>query len=204
MGEHANTNWQPSTPGKTRAVVLGALLLAASPAVAHGMEISPQAKPQTPSLVLSVGDGDTLTVLDGGHKRVVRLACIDAPELSQGAAGTRAKAALQTLAPPGASVTLKVQTTDRYGRTVAEVFRSGAPQPVNQALVRQGHAFVYWTYLQQCDGLAYGESERAARSHQLGVWGPGASDGPGDGSGLGEGLLRPWDYRACKRNKICS
>ena len=27
-------------------------------------------------LVLSVGDGDTLTVLDGGHKRVVRLACI--------------------------------------------------------------------------------------------------------------------------------
>jgi endonuclease YncB( thermonuclease family) len=199
MGEQANTNWQPSTPGKTRAVVLGALLLAASPDVAHGMEISPQAKPQTAPMVLSVGDGDTLTVLDGGHKRVVRLACIDAPELSQGAAGTRAKAALQTLAPPGASVTLKVQTTDRYGRTVAEVFRSGAPQPVNQALVRQGHAFVYGKYLQQCDGLAYGEAERTARSNQLGIWGPGL----GDGSGLGEGLVRPWDYRACKRNKNC-
>ena len=177
---------------------IAVLLLAASPAAAQGME--------PPSIVLSVGDGDTLTVLDGGHKRVVRLACIDAPELSQGAAGARAKAALQTLAPPGSSVTLKVQTTDRYGRTVAEVFRSGAPQPVNQALVRQGHAFVYWTYLQQCDGLAYGESERAARSHQLGVWGPGASDGPGlgDGSGLGESLVRPWEYRACKRNKTCS
>ena len=171
---------------------IAVLLLAASPAAAQGME--------TPPIVLSVGDGDTLTVLDGGHKRVVRLACIDAPELSQGAAGARAKAALQTLAPPGSSVTLKVQTTDRYGRTVAEVFRSGAPLPVNQALVRQGHAFVYWTYLQQCDGLAYGEAERAARSHQLGVWGPGL----GDGSGLGEGLVRPWDYRACKRNKTCS
>ena len=204
MGEQANTNWQPSTPGKARAAVLGALLLAASPAIGQGMEITPLAKPQTPPIVLSVGDGDTLTVLDGGHRRVVRLACIDAPELSQGAAGARAKAALQTLAPPGSSVTLKVQTTDRYGRTVAEVFRSGAPLPVNQALVRQGHAFVYWTYLQQCDGLAYGESERAARSHQLGVWGPGASDGPGHGSGLSEGLLRPWDYRACKRNKTCS
>ena len=173
-----------------------ALLLAASPAIAHGME--------TPSMVLSVGDGDTLTVLDGGHRRVVRLACIDAPELSQGAAGARAKAALITLVPPGSSVTLKIQTTDRYGRTVAEVFRSGAPQPVNQALVRQGHAFVYLRYLQQCDGLAYGEAERAARSQQLGVWGPGASDGPGDGPGLGEGLVRPWDYRACKRNKSCS
>jgi len=177
-----------------------ALLLAASPAVAHGME----SIPQTPTRVLSVGDGDTLTVLDGGHRRVVRLACIDAPELSQGAAGARAKAALITLVPPGSSVTLKVQTTDRYGRTVAEVFRSGASQPINQALVRQGHAFVYLKYLQQCDGLAYGEAERAARSQQLGVWGPGASDGPGDGSGLGEGLVRPWDYRACKRNKSCS
>ncbi len=177
-----------------------ALVLAASPAVAHGMETHPQAKLQAPPMVLSVGDGDTLTVRDGGHKRVVRLACIDAPELGQGAAGARAKAALQTLAPPGSSVTLKVQTTDRYGRTVAEVFRSGAPQSVNQALVRQGFAFVYARYLQQCDGLAYGEAERAARSHQLGVWGPGL----GDGSGLGDRWVRPWDYRACKRNKSCS
>ena len=204
MNEQAKTNSQAGAKGKARAVVLGVLTLAASPAIAHGMENVPQSSPQAPTMVLSVGDGDTLTVLDGGHKRVVRLACIDAPELSQGPAGARAKAALKTLAPPGASVTLKVQTTDRYGRTVAEVFRSGAPQPVNQALVRQGQAFVYWTYLQQCDGLAYGESERSARSHQLGIWGPGASDGPGDGSGLGEGLLRPWDYRACKRNKSCS
>jgi len=178
---------------------IAALLLAASPAVTHGMEAKSQTTPKTKPMVLSVGDGDTLTVLDGGHKRVVRLACIDAPELSQGAAGARAKAALTNLAPPGASVTLKVQTTDRYGRTVAEVFRSGAPQPINQALVRQGYAFVYWTYLQQCDGLAYGEAERAARSHQLGVWGPDLNDG----AGLGDGLLRPWDYRACKRNKTC-
>ena len=186
MNKQAKTNSQAGAKGKARAVVLGVLTLAASPAIAHGME--------TPPMVLSVGDGDTLTVLDGGHKRVVRLACIDAPELSQGPAGARAKAALKTLTPPGSSVTLKVQATDRYGRTVAEVFRSGAPQPVNQALVRQGHAFVYGKYLQQCDGLAYGEAEQAARSHQLGVWGP----------GIGESLVRPWDYRACKRSKSCS
>jgi endonuclease YncB( thermonuclease family) len=194
MNEQAKTNSQAGAKGKARAVVLGVLMLAASPAIAHGMETVPQASPQAQTMVLSVGDGDTLTVLDGGHKRVVRLACIDAPELSQGPAGARAKAALKTLTPPGSSVTLKVQTTDRYGRTVAEVFRSGAPQPVNQALVRQGHAFVYGKYLQQCDGLAYGEAEQAARSHQLGVWGP----------GIGESLVRPWDYRACKRSKSCS
>jgi endonuclease YncB( thermonuclease family) len=186
---------------------IAALLLAASPAGAHALEghrdstpkTNPQTHRQTPTIVLSVGDGDTLTVLDGGHRRVVRLACIDAPELSQGAAGARAKTALQTLAPPGSSVTLKVQTTDRYGRTVAEVFRSGDPKPVNEVLVRQGSAFVYGKYLQQCDGLAYSKAERTARSLHLGVWGQGLSDG----SGRDESLARPWDYRACKRNKTC-
>jgi endonuclease YncB( thermonuclease family) len=204
MHEKANTNCQPSTKGQAKAVCLAALLLAASPAVADSLKVNPQANPQIhaqpPPIVLSVGDGDTLTVVEGNHKRVVRLACIDAPELSQGPAGARAKAALQSMVPPGASVTLKVQTTDRYGRTVAEVFRSGEPHPVNEALVRQGYAFVYGKYLQQCDGVTYSEAEQAARSRQLGVWGTGL----GDGSGLGESLLRPWDYRACKRNKNCS
>jgi endonuclease YncB( thermonuclease family) len=58
---------------------ISAVLLAASPAIAHGLETVPQASPQGPIMVLSVGDGDTLTVLDGGHKRVVRLACMMPP-----------------------------------------------------------------------------------------------------------------------------
>jgi endonuclease YncB( thermonuclease family) len=82
---------------------------------------------------------------------------------------------------------------------VAEVFRSGDPKPVNEVLVRQGSAFVYGKYLQQCDGLAYSKAERTARSLHLGVWGQGLSDG----SGRDESLARPWDYRACKRNKTC-
>jgi endonuclease YncB( thermonuclease family) len=200
MNEQAHTTARPNTKGTPGGVLLATVLLAVSPAVASVLEANSQTTPTTNPVVLSVGDGDTLTVLEGGHKRVVRLACIDAPELSQGAAGARAKAALKTLAPPGTSLTLKVQATDRYGRTVAEVFRSGAPQSINQALVRQGYAFVYRTYLKGCDGLAYDEAERAARSHQLGVWGPSQSDG----SGPSESLMRPWDHRACKRNKSCS
>ena len=35
------------------------------------------------STVLSVGDGDTLTVSDAGRRTTIRLACIDAPETAQ-------------------------------------------------------------------------------------------------------------------------
>jgi endonuclease YncB( thermonuclease family) len=196
-----NTKRQPNTKVAAQSVLLATFLLAASPAAGDSLRANPQIRPT----VLSVGDGDTLTVLDGGHKLVVRLACIDAPELSQRPAGPLAREALQALAPPGSLVSLKVQTKDRYGRTVAEVYRVGDTQPINQTLVRQGHAFVYWPYLHQCEGLSYSEAERTARSHQFGVWGPGLRDGStlGEGSGHGPGLVRPWDYRACKRNKTC-
>jgi endonuclease YncB( thermonuclease family) len=41
--------------------------------------------------VLSVGDGDTLRVVDGSKRLTIRMACIDAPETAQrpyGANGT--------------------------------------------------------------------------------------------------------------------
>jgi len=41
------------------------------------------ALPVQAATVLSVGDGDTITVTNGAQKIRVRLACIDAPETSQ-------------------------------------------------------------------------------------------------------------------------
>jgi endonuclease YncB( thermonuclease family) len=70
-----------------------------------------------------VGDGDTLRVGDGVQQLTIRLACIDAPEIAQAPHGARPRELLQRLAPVGAEVSLRVQTKDRYGRTVAEVFR---------------------------------------------------------------------------------
>jgi len=37
----------------------------------------------TAATVLSIGDGDTISVLERGQKLKVRLACIDAPETTQ-------------------------------------------------------------------------------------------------------------------------
>jgi endonuclease YncB( thermonuclease family) len=41
------------------------------------------ASPVHSASVLSIGDGDTITVREGSQRIKVRLACIDAPETSQ-------------------------------------------------------------------------------------------------------------------------
>jgi endonuclease YncB( thermonuclease family) len=135
--------------------------------------------------VLSIGDGDTITVREGSQRTKVRLACIDAPETSQAPYGMDSRRALQRLLPIGSEVTLKTKAVDRYGRSVAEVLRGGTN--INQTLVRSGDAFVYWQYITGCDRQTYSRLESDARLKGAGVWSV-----PG-------GVQRPWDYRRGKR-----
>jgi endonuclease YncB( thermonuclease family) len=131
--------------------------------------------------VLSIGDGDTITVTEGSRRIKVRLACIDAPETSQSPHGMEARRALQGLLTIGSQVTLKTKATDRYGRSVAEVLKGSTN--INQSLVGSGNAFVYWQYISGCDRQTYSRLENDARLKGAGVWGV-----PG-------GIQRPWDYR---------
>ncbi|MFM9089771.1 MAG: thermonuclease family protein [Cyanobium sp.] len=137
--------------------------------------------------VISIGDGDTLRVRDGGQQVTIRLACIDAPEMAQAPYGARSRELLQRLAPVGAEVSLRVKTTDRYGRTVAEVFRGS--ENLNLSLVRQGGAFAFQRYLAQCHALSYLNAERQAEFQRIGVWAT-----PG-------GITQPWDYRATTKGQ---
>ena len=66
-----------------------------------------QAGHATAATVLSVGDGDTLRVVDGGKRLTIRLACIDAPETAQRPYGAASPQRLQELAPVGSVVTLR-------------------------------------------------------------------------------------------------
>ena len=93
--------------------------------------------------VLSIGDGDTISVLERGQKLKVRLACIDAPETAQNPYGMASRNQLKALLPLGSTVSLRVQAVDRYGRSVAEVIGKG---PINLAMVQNGQAFVYRQY----------------------------------------------------------
>src|SRR5262245_1576960 len=116
-------------------VVLAALLAGAAPGHAHGSGAA---------VVASVYDGDTLTLTDG---RRVRLLQIDTPELGSGECYSRAaRTALVRLVPVGSRVTLEadptLDTTDRYGRLLRYVRRSGVN--VNLQLVREGAAAPYF------------------------------------------------------------
>ena len=137
--------------------------------------------------VVSVGDSDTIRVSEGSRRLTIRLACIDAPETSQRPWGPRSTAFLKQLTPVGSEVILRVQTTDRYGRTVAELLNHRGN--VNQLMVGAGQAFAYRRYLGQCDAQRYLQLEDEAKRLGTGVWSVGPS-----------GITRPWDYRRGRRS----
>ena len=146
--------------------------------------------PAFASTVLSVGDGDTITVTEGVQKTRVRLACIDAPETSQSPYGIESRKALQNLLPIGAEVTVRIKAPDRYGRTVGEIVKGTIN--INQQQVAAGNAFVYWQYINGCDRQTYSRLENAARLKRLGVW------------SVTDGIQRPWDYRHNRKGPIRS
>ena len=139
------------------------------------------AGPAGAAQVVSVGDGDTLRVVDGGKRLTIRMACIDAPETAQRPYGAASRQRLQELAPVGSAVTLRPQTIDKYGRTVAEVFLNG--QNTNLIMVSSGQAFAYRKYLGACDGSAFMGAEATAQRQRVGVW------------AVAGGIQRPWDWR---------
>jgi endonuclease YncB( thermonuclease family) len=137
--------------------------------------------------VLSIGDGDTIRVRQGGRAITVRLACIDAPETAQNPYGKQVRRYLQQRLPIGRQVTLAVKTTDRYGRTVAEVI---SDININLAMVEDGQAFVYRQYLGGCDAKEYLEAEFRASRRRYGVW------------QVEDGITRPWDFRKGRRTAV--
>ena len=139
------------------------------------------------AVVVSVGDGDTIRVRRDSALLTVRLACIDAPETAQQPYGQQARRVLQQRLPVGQPVILEVRTTDRYGRSVAEVFSGGN---VNLAMVLAGQAFAYRQYLNGCDATAYLEAEARASRRRSGVW------------QVSGGITRPWDYRRSQRAAV--
>lgn len=137
-------------------------------------------------LVVSIADGDTLTVLDAQkmqHK--IRLAGIDTPERHQ-PFGQRAREALSTLVFQKVVLVL-TEKKDRYGRWVGKVIIDG--RDVNLALVVDGWAWHYKKYAREqsaSDRLLYASAEEDARSQHRGLW----SD---------PHAIAPWDWRAGSR-----
>lgn len=131
--------------------------------------------------VISTGDGDTLRLRLNGAATTTRIACVDAPESNQ-AFGPEAGARLAQLLPTSTTVTVREVDVDRYGRTVAEVYKNG--QSVGLQLVAEGYAVVYDRYLDGCADTRddYLQAEASAEAAQLNFWSQASP-------------IMPWDFR---------
>ena len=78
-------------------------------------------------------------------------------------------------------LTIRTITTDRYGRTVGEIYRNS--DSVNLKMVQQGQAVVYRRYLDGCSETSdqFLEAEQRAKSSNLNFW--------------SQPNVMPWDYR---------
>jgi endonuclease YncB( thermonuclease family) len=122
-------------------------------------------------VIVSVYDGDTVTLANGQRVRLVQ---IDTPELGSGECYSRAaRTELVSLAPPGSRVGLeadvRLDQRDRYGRLLRYVWRKG--KNVNVELVRRGAATPYFY---DGDRGKYADTLMAAvtfaRSRKRGLW----------------------------------
>jgi len=114
--------------------------------------------------VVSVHDGDTLTVLIEQRQVRVRLTEIDAPELRQ-PFGRRSKQSLADLC-FGKTAELDIRSHDRYGRTLAQVTCAG--KDANAEQVRRGYAWTYTRYARP-DSPLYG-LQLEAQAARRGLW----------------------------------
>lgn len=113
--------------------------------------------------VVSVADGDTVTILVGRRQVRVRLHGVDAPERTQDFSD-RAKRFLSDRL-FNRTIEVTVTDIDRYGRSVGVVRLPGKTKSLNEELVEQGLAWAYRRY-----STDYVAAELKARSARMGLW----------------------------------
>lgn len=131
--------------------------------------------------VVSVADGDTLTVLVNNRQIRIRLVEIDAPEKGQ-AYGTRSRQSLSDMT-HGKIVRVVSSGPDRFKRELGRVYAGGLD--VNAEQVRRGMAWVFDRYVTDRSLYVLQDDAKAARR---GLWAEASS-------------LPPWEWRRIKRDK---
>ena len=173
-----------SGPNPMRSLVcLLAIALTLAGCATHEQPLTPAPTAEHPafmSTVLSVTDGDTLTVFVNDTQEKVRLVSIDCPESDQ-PFGNQATQLTKQLALEKA-VTVTDFGRDKYHRLLGEVLLPGG-RLLNRELVREGFC---WWYRKYAPGNAELEKlESEAREAQRGLW---ADPHP----------VPPWEWRKWK------
>lgn len=121
------------------------------------------ASPIVSGVVVSVSDGDSITVLAGGQRLPIRLEGIDCPEGGQPYGVEAEEFTRQLLL--GRTVSFRVKERDDYGRLVARAYL--ADEDVSVTLVKRGFA---WHFRRYSDDRRIETAEREARKAKLGLW----------------------------------
>ena len=126
-------------------------------------------------VVVSVTDGDTVSVRRGSTTVRVRVDGIDTPETNQ-AFGPQARTFTSALV-RNKRVTVDVRDIDRYGRLVGRI--RIAETDLSVALLQEGLA---WHYTRYSDDPTLADAETQARAAQIGLWSQATP-------------VPPWDFR---------
>lgn len=114
--------------------------------------------------VIRIIDGDTFVMVTDNNDCIhVRMASIDAPELSQ-AFGMNCKLALAGYI-NGQEISLTTNGKDQYKRTIATVYFNH--ENINLKMVANGFA---WQYKKYSTGQEFSEAQQNAKQNKLGLW----------------------------------
>lgn len=139
--------------------------------------------------VVSVSDGDTITILDASNTQFkIRLMGIDSPESKQ-AFGKKSKENLSRLV-FGKTVDAECTKKDRYQRLICKIYIEGVD--INLLQIRDGMAWWYAQYQKEqsaIDRQSYAEAEEVARGAKKGLW-------------VDLEPQAPWEFRKRKTDKL--
>ena len=124
----------------------------------------------------SIYDGDTLRVVRGNEEKKIRFCGTDAPEIKQ-KLGVESRDYLRSLIAKGDGTIYVLEVeSDRYGRTVAELFmplKDNSEQEIhlNTEMIMAGMAWHYEQYSGNCPNqYGFEIAESIARDEKVGVY----------------------------------
>ena len=161
-------------------LVVVSFILFAVPTVLHSTPL-----PLREAKVLSVNDGDTITILMNGKKYRTRLIGIDAPEMGQEPWGQRSREHLRKILKElrwNVLIETDIQTHDKYNRLLVYVW-DGNKKLINEQMLLDGYAVLFTIQPNSKYADRFKKAQGTARDNVLGIWGP-------------DGLqVRPLDYK---------
>ena len=155
------------------------LLLAACSHAASDASVgrAPAGALEVNATLVSVTDGDTISVRIGGTKEKVRLIGIDTPETKKPNTpvqcfGPEATKFTTSLLPTGTLLHVErdVEARDKYGRLLAYVYLAGDGTFVNLAIIRGGYARLLTIPPNVAHATDFVAAARAAENENIGLW----------------------------------